>query len=140
MVIIWHYVSNEHCRKTCPFCVKRNGLFIYMPSNSLCVRDWEQDQQNLIVYLPIPIAKNVEHEKDLIVYESIKISIISWITSLHFLCSSQRSIVCISSFLFFFQDYYAFYDLVNQILYLVYSKCLFIYNNFWLKQKPFAFS
>lgn len=59
MLIIWYYVSNVEYRKTCPFCVMENGLFTCMPSNSVHLSDWEQDQKDIMLYLPILIAKIV---------------------------------------------------------------------------------
>lgn len=58
MPVIWYYVSNVEYRKTCPFCFMRNGLFTCMPSNSVYLSNWELDQKDMMLYLPILKAKN----------------------------------------------------------------------------------
>lgn len=50
MLIFWYYVSNVDYRKTCPFCVKKNGLFTCIPSNSVYLSYWEKDQKDIMLY------------------------------------------------------------------------------------------
>lgn len=112
---------NVEYRKTYPFCAMMNGLFTCIPSNTVYLNYWEQDQKDIILCLPVLIAKLFRLQKYLIVYESIKISITACVLFL-----SQSNIACISSFLFSFKDYYGVYDLVNQGVYLTCCKFIFL--------------
>lgn len=127
---------NVEYRKTYPFCAMMNGLFTCIPSNTVYLNYWEQDQKDIILCLPVLIAKLFRLQKYLIVYESIKISITACVLFL-----SQSNIACISSFLFSFKDYYGVYDLVNQGVYLTCYKFIFLpFINFsCLKLKGICF-
>lgn len=59
MLVIWYYVSNVEYRKTCPFCVVRNDLFTCISLSSVYSSDWEQDQKDIMLYLPVLIVKIV---------------------------------------------------------------------------------
>lgn len=127
---------NVEYRRTYPFYAMTNGLFTCILSSTVYLNYWEQDQKDIILCLPVLIAKLFRLEKYLIVYESIKISITAWVLFL-----SQSNIACISSLLFSFKDYYGLYDLVNQGVYLTCCVTFLPFINFLccLKLKGICF-